>query len=220
MIEKYRIGGLNCLCCAAGGKDRIAYVLYPMDILTGWIESASVRYRTAIVVITGMDWDDDLTPWPAKGVPAGSPDFKGEGREFLEKLQSVVIPTVENRLGVTSGVCRALVGVSLSGLFTLWQWVLTDMFRSIASLSGSFWYEGFIEWIREQPIPRKSGSAYFLLGDREAYSPVKAFDSVAANTEEIVSLLKASGIAVTFESVSGDHYADPIPRLEKAFSHL
>jgi len=191
-----------------------------MDILSGWIGNASVRYRRSIVIITGMDWDDDLTPWPAKGVPSGSPDFKGEGREFLEKLQSVVIPMLEKRLGLAPNVCRNLVGVSLSGLFTLWQWMLTDTFRSIASLSGSFWYEGFMDWMRKQTIPHKAGSAYFLLGDREAYSPVKAFDSVAVNTQAIVSLLKSSGIPVTFESVPGDHYADPIPRLEKAFSHL
>lgn len=36
-----------------------------------------------------------------------------------------------------------MAGVSLSGLFALWQWLMNDTFRNIISLSGSFWYAGF-----------------------------------------------------------------------------
>lgn len=50
----------------------------------------------------------------------------------------------------------------LSGLFTLWQWMIDDTFRNIICLSGSFWYEGFVGWIRSFEIPRKTGKAYFF----------------------------------------------------------
>lgn len=58
--------------------DRICYVLYPLDSLEEWIEEAAQKFGVSIAVITGMDWNNDLTPWPATGVPPGSPDFKGK----------------------------------------------------------------------------------------------------------------------------------------------
>ncbi|MDE6498165.1 MAG: hypothetical protein K2L21_05850, partial [Muribaculaceae bacterium] len=149
-------GGLHCLCCGAPGR-RIAYVLYPVDSLQGWIEAAAARYGTTIVVITGMDWESVFSPWPAPGVPEGSPDFRGESPQFLKLLQDTVLPQVECALGMPADVERTLVGVSMSGLFALWQWMLCDTFRSVASLSGSFWYEGFVEWMAARPVPRKSG---------------------------------------------------------------
>lgn len=189
-------------------------------MLGDWIDEASRRYGVTIVVITGMDWQNVFSPWPAAGVPAGDPDFKGESPEFLALLQNKVIPRIEEAMNIDHDAERNLVGVSMSGLFALWQWMVCDTFRSIASLSGSFWYEGFIEWINRIEIPHKSGLGFFLLGDQESKSNVKAFKPVGVNTDSIVALLKANGITVEFESVPGNHFSDAIPRLEKAFRAL
>ncbi len=191
-----------------------------MDILASWIEPAAKKYGTGIAVITGMDWQNVFSPWPAKGVPKGDPDFKGESPEFLKLLQTSVIPRIETSVGATKDVKRTLVGVSMSGLFALWQWMLCDTFTNIASLSGSFWYEGFTDWMRSRPVPEKQGEAFFLLGDQEPKSKVKAFNSVGENTQSIVNILSSAGIDVKFQSVPGNHYSDPIPRLEKAFAAI
>ena len=167
-----------------------------------------------------MDWETVFSPWPAKGVPKGSPDFKGKSPEFLDALEQSVIPKVEYALGISESVERTLIGVSMSGLFALWQWMLCDVFKNIASLSGSFWYEGFLEWFRSQPIPKKIGDAFFLLGDQESKSKVKAFNSVGAATQTIVDIIKEAGIKVVYESVPGDHFSNPIPRLNAAFAAL
>ena len=167
-----------------------------------------------------MDWQNVFSPWPAPGVPKGDPDFKGESPEFLKILQSQVIPEIERGLQVNTDVERTLVGVSMSGLFALWQWMKCDTFRNIASLSGSFWYDGFIEWMQSIQIPHKTGKGFFLLGDQESHSYVKAFNSVGINTAEIVRILKSAGIDAEFESVPGNHFANGIPRLEKAFNAL
>lgn len=220
MMKKIEINGLKCFCSTTYQNNRIAYILYPMNILTDWLESASEKYKVTIVAVTGMDWESVFSPWPAKGVPSGSPDFKGDSPEFLKLLQQRLIPAIETALGVGSDIERTLVGVSMSGLFALWQWMLCDTFRNIASLSGSFWYEGFIDWMKSRPIPAKSGKAFFLLGDKESQSNVKAFNVVGQNTQEIIALLKQAGINAVFESVPGNHYADPIQRLDKAFTAL
>lgn len=220
MIRKYEIAGLQCLCSITERNDRVAYVLYPMDMLSGWVADASERYGTSIVVISGMDWQNVFSPWPAPGVPKGTPDFEGESPEFLQRLQQDVIPQLEAATGISAGAERSLVGVSMSGLFALWQWMVCDTFRNIASLSGSFWYEGFLDWMKSRPIPAKPGKAFFLLGDQEPKSKVKAFNSVGENTDAILSLLRGAGIDTEFKSVPGDHFSDPIPRLEAAFAAL
>ena len=221
MIQKFDVDQLHCLYSAGSCKDKIAYILYPMDMLADWIVQAAQKYDTTIVVITGMDWQNVFSPWSAPGVPKGTPDFKGESPEFLKLLQQKIIPQIEKKLEVVeTTVERTLVGVSMSGLFALWQWMLCDTFRNIASLSGSFWYEGFVDWIKNMTIPKKPGKGYFLLGDQEPKSKIKAFSAVGTDTQEILALLKDAGIEVEFQSVPGNHYSDPIPRLDKAFTVL
>lgn len=61
---------------------------------------------------------------------------------------------------------------------------------------------------------------FFLLGNQESHSNVKAFNSVGVDTETIITLLKESGIKAEFESVPGNHFSDAIPRLDKAFAML
>ncbi|MDE6793347.1 MAG: hypothetical protein K2J48_09725 [Muribaculaceae bacterium] len=220
MIHKIDIDRLHCLCSSVESKGKIAYILYPMDMLAEWIEPAAEKYGVTIVVVTGMDWQNVFSPWAAPGVPKGTPDFKGESPEFLKLLQEKVIPKIETDLGMDEDVERTLVGVSMSGLFALWQWMLCDTFRNIASLSGSFWYEGFVNWIKSLSIPKKTGKGYFLLGDQESKSKVKKFATVGIDTHEILQLLSGAGIDVEFQSVPGNHYSDPIPRLDHAFAAL
>ena len=220
MMKRIIIENLSCLCSSTVSTDKIAYILYPMDILAGWIEPAAEKYGVTIVSLTGMDWQNVFSPWQAPGVPEGDPDFKGESPEFLKLLQNKIIPEIEEKLRMDSDVVRNLVGVSMSGLFALWQWMMCATFYSIASLSGSFWYDGFTDWMKKIKIPYKSGMGFFLLGDKESKSNVTAFQSVGADTDIIIKLLEASGIKVEFESVPGNHFSDPIPRLEKAFNAL
>ena len=181
---------------------------------------AAHKFGVSLAVITGMDWDDDLTPWKAKGVPKGCPDFKGNATSFLSTLVSDVVPAVEHQLDIHPDTERTLTGISLSGLFALWQWMLNDTFRNIISISGSFWYDGFVEWVTSQHIPDDKGKGYFLLGKEEALTNVKAFQPVKTDTMEIVDYLHRNGLDVLFELVPGNHYQFAIERLEKAFSKM
>lgn len=220
MKKKVDIEGLECLYDVCENSEKIAYILYPMDVLDQWIEPAVKKYGCSIVVITGMDWDNVFSPWPAPGEPPGSPDFQGKSKQFLELLENKVVPAIEKLIkpGITQQ--RTLVGVSMSGLFALWQWMVSDVFENIACLSGSFWFPGFMEWMQKLSLPHKTGEAYFLLGVQEPNSPVKAFRPVGVNTQAIISLLKSHGTKVEFQSVAGNHFSDPLPRLDKAFTAI
>lgn len=225
----FQIGKIKCRCFKAE-SNRIVYVLYPMESAGEWMAQASGYFKLNIVAISGMDWDNDMTPWEAPGVPEGSEDFKGEAPEFLHLLQTGIILRAEKELGLNTSIeggsaggpviVRDLVGVSLSGLFTLWQWAVCDTFRNIAVLSGSFWYKRFTEWFRVHCPKKKEGAAFFLLGDKESHSPVPEFRKVDRATSEIVEIMKDNDNRVTFESVPGNHYQYQLERLTRALSFL
>lgn len=218
--EKFNIGKLIISGEIISTCDKVAYILYPMDVLDNWIEDASGKYGVSIVVVTGMDWDDDLTPWRAPGEPKGCPAFKGDAHEFLKTLINEVVPQIEQRYGMCSNISRSLIGVSLSGLFTLWQWPGCDMFLNIATLSGSFWYEGFEQWVLSKTFSKKKGLCYMLLGAEEPNSPTPAFRKVGICTEHIVGYLKQQGVDITYDIVPGNHFQFGLQRLDKAFAHL
>lgn len=213
------IDGLECVVFGHN-PEKVVYLLSPVDGTEQWAEETVDKYGVSVVVIFGMDWDDDLTPWPSAGVPAGSPPFKGLAPEFLRRIVDNVLPRVEARLKCLSAPHRILVGISLSGLFALWQWMECDVFDDIASVSGSFWYNGFTDWLAKQQMPARRGRAYFSLGDKEALSPVPQFRVVAQATSKVVTLLEKEKIKVCFRSVPGNHYQFIPERLEFAMSAL
>lgn len=229
METTFQKGKIKCRCYKSDG-DRVVYLLFPMESAGEWLAQAATEFRLNIVAVSGMDWDNDLTPWPATGVPAGEADFKGEAAEFLRLLREEIVPEAERILGVApvageSGsegrsTSRDLIGVSLSGLFAMWQWALCDEFRSVAVLSGSFWYEGFTQWFAEHCPQGKPGEAYLLLGDAESRSQVPEFRTIDRTTKEVVETLRNHGIQVKFESVPGNHYQYTFERLSRAFTFL
>ena len=97
---------------------------------------------------------------------------------------------------------------------------MCDTFTNIISLSGSFWYEGFEEWVTSRNIPAKSGKAYFLLGVDEPKSKEKAFATVGSATQEIIAYLGSHGVSTIFQSVPGNHYSDPLLRLNKGLTAI
>lgn len=224
MIEKINIKGFECHIAPYAEAKTVTYMLYPalVPFEDKWLErmAATHNINLIMVYIPADDWNDVLTPWPEPGEAKGFPPFAGKGAEFLHLLQSEIIPNIEKTLGDNTIFTRDLLGVSLSGLFTLWQWIQCPTFRSIASLSGSFWYSGFLEWFNQQSIPSKSGKAYFLLGLEEPLAHVKAYQSVGRNTEEIVTRFKESDIDVEFDWVPGNHFSRPVHRAERALAAL
>ncbi|MCM1005287.1 MAG: hypothetical protein NC402_03210 [Prevotella sp.] len=219
-VEGFNIGKLQVHCAINPDVHKIAYILYPKDVLEEWLPHASAIYGVSIVAITNMDWDNDLTPWPAPGEPPGCPDFKGDASEFLDTLANSVLPTVERCYAMGKDIERTLVGVSLSGLFTLWQWSGCNLFTNIATLSGSYWYEGFEQWIFKQSFAEKTGKCYMLLGIDEPHSPIAAFRKVGKCTENIVGHMRRQGVDIKYNTVPGNHFQFGMGRLDKAFSNI
>ena len=207
-------------CAKDQNLNRICYMILPDGVKKGLAEGLgrlSERYGISIVVIEEVNWNDDLTPWPADGVFRKAKPFGGKATAFLKKLANEIIPEAEEHLGVV-GAERTFLGVSLSGLFAVWSAFSTDVFTNIISISGSLWYDGFTLWMKENKLSDSVESVCLLLGDREQHSKEKRMATVLEQTQTAADILKRQSVgSVVFELVEGTHFSPLMPRLEKAF---
>lgn len=212
-----------CLDIAAVEGSRICYILLPeglKDDGRSWIGESSARFGVTIVVISGMDWNDTMTPWSAEGVFRKEKPFGGHAERFLKELREDYLPSIESSLGMKHPE-RFLAGVSLSGLFALWSVLRCDLFKAVASVSGSLWFDGFTQWAEEQELSLTAVKIFISLGDREKKSRDRRMATVETETLKTVDILRAKGASVEFLLEEGTtHFSPVVPRLEKAFETL
>ena len=203
--------------------NKICYMILPEGIkgdLDDGLKGLSEKFGVSIAVIEAVDWNNDLTPWPAEGVFKKAKPFGGKAAVFLDKLTNEIIPETERDMGIEDAE-RTLLGVSLSGLFAVWAAFNTDAFANIVSISGSLWYDGFVEWMKEQTPSPQLKKVCMLLGEKEKNSKEKRMATVEERTLSAADILKAKGqAAVSFELVEGTHFSPILPRLERAMMTL
>ena len=201
-------------------SNKICYMILPEGIkgdLHDGLKGLSGKYGVSIVVLEDVNWNDDLTPWPAEGVFKKEKPFGGKAATFLNKLTNEIIPEAEKNLEIENAE-RTLLGVSLSGLFAVWSAFNTNAFTNIISLSGSLWYDGFVEWMKEQTPSPQLEKVCMLLGEKEKNAKEKRMATVEESTLAAANFLKEkTSASVTFELVEGTHFSPIMPRLERAF---
>ena len=180
------------------------------------LEELSTRFATNKVVISEMDWNNDMTPWKAPAVKEG--EFGGRASQFLDRLKGDIVFNLESSLQLRNPR-RYLIGLSLAGLFSVWAGIMKPLFEGVASISGSFWYDGFAEWILKQEA-LKCVSYYVSMGDKEKETKVKRFANIEEDTMKVVETLMIKGAEVAFEVTEGGHNSPIVPRIEKSVVSL
>ena len=200
-------------------SSSIIYILLPHRLpaeeLTA-IEELSTRFETNIVAISEMDWNNDMTPWKAPAVKEG--EFGGRASQFLDRLKGDIFFNLESSLQITNPK-RYLIGLSLAGLFSVWAGIMKPLFEGVASISGSFWYDGFAEWILKQE-ELQCVRFYISMGEKEKETKVKRFASIEEDTMKVVETLMLKGAEVAFEVTDGGHNSPVLPRIEKSVVSL
>ena len=200
-------------------SSSIIYILLPHRLpaeeLTA-IEELSTRFETNIVAISEMDWNNDMTPWKAPAVKEG--EFGGRASQFLDRLKGDIFFNLESSLQIRNPK-RYLIGLSLAGLFSVWAGIMKPLFEGVASISGSFWYDGFSEWILKQEA-LKCVRYYVSMGDKEKETKVKRFANIEDDTMKVVETLMLKGAEVAFEVTEGGHNSPIVPRIEKSVVSL
>jgi predicted alpha/beta superfamily hydrolase len=204
---------------ASRSSDRICYVILPEKLKESehpWLESMAESHEASFVVISGVNWEEDLTPWKAPGLKGG--EFTGKAKYFLDMLKTDLFFNLEASMRIVKPE-RSILGVSLSGLFAIWASLSMPLFRTVGSVSGSLWYDGFLEWMREH-TDTVTKRYYFSLGNKEKDGKNKRLASVEEATLEAVDLLKSVSKEVIFEYNEGNHFGPLIERIEKAIINI
>lgn len=187
------------------------------DEVQRWLDGVRDRYGVIPVMLPPVNWNDDLTPWPAGPIFKKGKSFGGKADAYLHKLEKEIIPGIEAELGLVPDQ-RWLLGVSLAGLFAVWAAAKSSLFTRVAAISGSFWYPEFVGWLQGQTLYAQS--AYISLGDKEADSKNAHLKGIAQDTGSVVKILESKGIQTAFEWTEGTHFGPILPRLDKALMAL
>lgn len=172
----------------------------------------------ALTAIGGLNWNHDLSPWPAPTIGNNKYGFGGaEG--YIKKLTNEIIPEIRAKLGFEPEF-TAIAGYSLAGLFALYAAYRTDIFSRIASVSGSLWFPGFTEFAETNNFARTPDLIYLSLGEAEAKTRDKNLAPVRKNTEKLAEIYKTQNIPTIFELNPGNHFTETVLRTAKGIKSL
>ena len=187
----------------AGAHGPVVYVVDMIEYPFG-IEAACDGLSANVVKIPVENWDDSLTPWVAPGLYRGDADFGGKAAETMEELIGEAIPAVDARFGLAPSR-RAICGYSLGGLFSFYSFLHSDAFCALGCLSGSVWYEGWLDHVRSLPLDLGGKFAFFSIGSKEKRAREQILHCVQDNMAACADILRDAGCEVRFEVGPGNH---------------
>ena len=65
------------------------------DEVKRWMDEVRNQYGVIPLMLPPVDWNDDLTPWPAGPIFKKRKSFGGKAEDYLNKLENEIIPGVE-----------------------------------------------------------------------------------------------------------------------------
>lgn len=171
-----------------------------------------------LVAISGLKWEHDMAPWDIPPISEKAAPCTGGADNYLQLLTEEIVPQAEK---LVQGVSwRGLAGYSLAGLFAVYSLYQTSLFSRIASMSGSLWFPGLMEYITSHEMKKLPGHVYFSLGDLESRTKNPYLKTVRENTENIQGLYARYGIDTFFQLNQGNHYKNAVQRTAAGISWI
>lgn len=139
---------------------------------------------------------DEYTPWPAAALAAKYQHFGGKGQQYLAFVVNEVKPYVDKKYRTCSGSEHTgIIGASLGGLISLYAlYLYPAVFGKIGSLSGSFWYEGFVEFMDKQRLLNQKSRIYLDVGSLEGIGKDTIQKEMLYKTGEVYQILLKQGV--------------------------
>ena len=188
-----------------------------------WKECINLKTKEFIlVVISNLNWNDDMTPWECPPLYKGDSECKGYADNYLKFIEGEIIPKVKEYIINTLHKeidYFGIAGYSLGGLFAVYSAYKIDIFKRVASASGSMWYPNFAEFVKENEISKNIDKIYFSLGDKEKNSKNELLQTVEDKTKEIHEYL-GKNIDSIYEENQGNHFQDGALRMAKGIKWI
>lgn len=166
MDHQIKIGHWQICLYISSGEAPLPVIWLPCQKSQGEKIFPLLRQKCVLSCISGLNWNDDLSPWPALRLFPCSEDFGGRAFAFLSSLSQHILPAAEALLPFPV-IARGIAGYSMAGLFALYAIYHTDLFSCAASVSGSLWFDGFVEYALSHPFFNRSPFLYLSLGQKE-----------------------------------------------------
>lgn len=160
----------------------------------------------------GIDWDRDYTPWEAEGYQGRK--FSGGADRLLRFIPEFIAELRRRYCSSDDFTGAYLCGYSLGGLFALYAAAMSEpgSFSGAASCSGSMWFPGWTEFLRNHPL---HGRIYLSLGGKEKNSPDPLMASVGEKTRETERIAGRTA-EVIFRQEAGGHFSKIPQRISRA----
>jgi predicted alpha/beta superfamily hydrolase len=213
-MKDYRVYGSK-----AGGVPLFVLSTFEGDGSLEWEALKKVTDKPlTLVVVHDVDWNADLTPYPADPVYKGE-SFLGQGEVYLRYLTQQVLPEVSKSLANPPSF-YGIAGYSLAGLFACSTLFWDSPFTRVASASGSLWYPGFLGYAKKHEGSLSSKYVSLSLGNKESHTKNPLMSQVGEMTQEFLAFLKEKGAKASFEWNEGNHFVDSEGRTARAIAKL
>lgn len=180
-------------------------------------EEDGIPSAETLVRIPVEDWNRQLSPWPAPACFKGGEAFGGRAERFLDEICRE-IPAFEARNGLHPAH-RGIAGYSLAGLCALYALCTREIFDGAASASGSFWFPGWMEFLKTH-LPKQGSCVALSVGDLEKNTRNPFLQPVERRTRETATALEQAGYAAEFFLNPGNHFREPAARLGRTIDAL
>ena len=214
-LEKFTLSGHACAVLAPQGRGP-----YGVSVLCGLeperLPTLAQNLPDMALMAVQAEGMRDYTPWAAPPLQADRP-FTGQAQAFLDFLTGQALPALALRAPVEERPCRRLLaGYSLGGLFALWAAGQCGAFGLAASLSGSLWYDGWLEYLQDTPL--RAGRIYLSLGRAEEHGGPARMRAVGEATRSSYAFLsdQLGPGRVTLQWNRGGHFTGIPMRWERA----
>lgn len=216
---EYYINDVSYPVVYINGEDNIQEVIQDLEHCFGVDCSAFIALSIMV-----ENWNENFTPWPAPSLAKKSESFKGDAGSYLHFLANTIKPFIDEHYKTKPEPSNTtLMGYSLGGLTAFYALYTIDVFGKIGSLSGSLWYDGWIEFMDSHMPINVFSRVYMSLGRGEEHSRNQRMAKVGNCTRKAALILKEQlefKENLILEWNDGGHFAETSNRFKRALLWL
>ncbi|CUH94736.1 hypothetical protein P22_0802 [Propionispora sp. 2/2-37] len=141
--------------------------------------------------------NDEYTPWQTKARVEQERDCAGQGAVYLNYLANDLKPYIDQTYcTLKAPENTGITGASFGGLISMYAAYLhPGSFGRIASISGSFWYDRFIEFMRSNELAVTGRRIYMDVGTKEGIFKKGLKQNMVGKNEEAYAVLLEKGFS-------------------------